>query len=223
MGGALNQGGCGLSSLLVPPAEKSAAGEPADLSEADRQELLRIARVALAVAGETRPDAALLDAVNAALRTHLGEIRAAVFVTLFEQGELRGCMGALEPLRALPQAVADAALLAALGDPRFWPVGAGELPDIELEISVLGPMQPARRPEKIRLGTDGVMIEARGRRALLLPQVAPEQGWDAQQLWRGVSHKAGLDDDAWRGRGARLWIFQVARFGGPAAPPNGGQ
>jgi uncharacterized protein len=212
-----------LPSLLVPPAQRSAAGEPAELTEADRQELLHIARVALTVAGESRPAAVLLDAVNAALRTHLSEIQAAVFVTLFEQGELRGCMGALEPLRALPQAVADATLLAALDDPRFWPVGASELPHLDLEISVLGPMEPARRPEKIRLGTDGVMIEARGRRALLLPQVAPEQGWDAHQLWQGVSHKAGLDDDAWRGQGARLWIFQVVRFGGPAAPSNGGQ
>ncbi len=212
-----------LRSVAIPPAETSAAGEPAHLTEADRRELLRIARVALAVASESRPAGVLFAVVNAALRTHLGDVRAAVFVTLFEQSELRGCMGALEPLRALPQAVADACLLAALDDPQFWPVRASELPDIDLEISVLGPMQPASQPEQIRLGTDGVVVEAPGRRALLLPQVAPEQGWDAPQLWQGVCRKAGLDDDAWRAPGARLSTFQAVRFGGPAAPPNGGQ
>jgi len=210
-----------LPSLLAPHAAIPAADQPAPLTDADGRELLRIARVALAVATESRPATLLVAAVNAAGRTHLGEVRAAVFVTLFEKGELRGCMGTLGPLRPVPEAVADAALLAARDDPRFWPLCAAELAAIQLEISVLGPLVETSDPLRLRLGVDGVVVEADGRRALLLPQVAPEQGWDARQLWQGLCHKAGLAEDAWRSPGARLSIFQVVRFSGPAAPSDG--
>lgn len=212
-----------MSSLLVPRSESSVVGEPAALTKADRRELLRIARIALAVATGSRPDAELNAAVDGARRGHLGGIHAAVFVTLLAHDELRGCMGALEPLRQLPRAVADAALLAAREDPRFWPVAARELPAMHLEVSVLGPLVETGDPLRLRLGIDGVVVEAGGRRALLLPQVAPEQGWDARQLWQGVCRKAGLPDDAWRLPGAHLATLQVVRFGGPAANRHAGR
>lgn len=208
-----------MPSLLVAHADSRVAGGPAELTKVERRELLRIAQIALGVATGSRPVPLLVAAVNRARRGHLGEVHGAVFVTLIRNDDLRGCMGALEPLRSLPQAVADASLLAARDDPRFWPVTTRELASLDIEISVLGPLVDARDPLRLRLGIDGVVVEAGGRRALLLPQVAPEQGWDALQLWQGVCRKAGLPDDMWRSPDAHLSIFQVVRFSGPAASP----
>lgn len=194
----------------------------AGLTSTERRVLLRVARAALAVATGLMPPASLKATLEGARRGRLERMKAAVFVTLFERGELRGCMGALEPLRPLPKAVADACLLAALEDPRFWPVRPDELPEVHLEISVLGPMVETSAPERLRLGIDGVVVEGDGRRALLLPQVATEQDWDARQMWRAVCFKAGLVEDAWRMPGTRLSIFQAVRFGGPATMSDRG-
>jgi len=180
----------------------------------------------------TADEQALLDVARATLKLAVGEGKTyepprpaaaglleerGVFVTLTERGELRGCIGYVLPTRPLYLAVRDMAINAALRDPRFMPVTAAELPAIDIEISIMTPLQPVADPAEVVVGKDGLMIEAGGRSGLLLPQVAPEQGWDRQQLLDGVCRKAGLPRGAYAQPGARLYKFQAHIFGGPYA------
>jgi len=156
--------------------EVASAPAPPELSERDRQLLLAIAQEALAVAAGASPATNLTAALRRSNHERVAELHAAVFVTLFEDHELRGCMGSLDESRPLPEAVADAAQMVANRDPRFRPVRPAELASIDVEISVLGPFGDVDAPESILLGVDGVVVERRGLSALLLPQVAPEHG-----------------------------------------------
>ncbi len=143
----------------------------------------------------------------------------ASFVTLYRNGELRGCIGALEPRLPLAEDVRVHAVAAALQDPRFPPVTPDELPEIEVEVSVLTPLQPLgyRDPEdllrRLRPGVDGVVIEdpATGRRATFLPQVW-EKLPDPRVFLAHLCLKAGLPPDAWLHRPLRVWVYQVDEF-----------
>ena len=135
-----------------------------------------------------------------------------VFVSLQKKGELRGCIGTVSPEGDLSRAVPKFALLAALQDPRFPPLTASELPDCQIEISILTPPRPVENPEEIQIGRDGLIIEAPGRRGVLLPQVATEWGFDRETFLGEVSKKAGLPAGAWWQPGARLWTFQAEVF-----------
>lgn len=178
-----------------------------------RQGLLELARLALAVA----TGGAELSAVGRALqRTPDADEPGVVFVTLTEDGALRGCMGTFEPKRSLREAVVTSALTAALDDPRFLPVLASELTAIHVEISVLGPSVPISDLAAFRPGVDGVIVERDGRRGLLLPEVATTFDWGGPQMFRAVCEKAGLPQDAWRDPGTHLSRFRTVRFGGPA-------
>lgn len=188
---------------------------PPQLTTADRQVLLEIAHVALAVATGLRSAPELAAVVERARGLPVGSERRAAFVTLFEGGELRGCVGTIDPSGRLTVAVARAGLLAARADPRFWPVGAAELPAVQVEISVLGDLIEITDPDSVQLGREGVVVERHGRRGLLLPEVGPEMGWDAPRLWSAVCDKAGLAEDAWRDRATRLFVFETVRFGEP--------
>jgi uncharacterized protein (TIGR00296 family) len=120
--------------------------------------------------------------------------------------------------------VRDAAVAAALDDPRFPPVVAAEVPALHLEISILEPPVELPDPAGFEAGRHGIVVERGARRGLLLPQVAPEMGWGAEQMLTGVCHKAGLPGDAWRDRGTKLYVFESYCFreseaGTPLASP----
>ena len=134
-----------------------------------------------------------------------------VFVTLTARGDLRGCIGDLAGRTPLALAVARMALAAATGDPRFRPVRREELADIALEISVLTPYTPVASAAAIEVGRHGVLLEKAGRRAVFLPQVAPEQGWNRDELLAQLCAKGGLPGDCWRS-GARLSTFEAEVF-----------
>jgi AmmeMemoRadiSam system protein A len=185
---------------------------------------------------EQHPLDHLLDLARAAVRAAVGgrpsplpdpqrhpELAppADAFVTLTEGGELRGCMGTLEADLSVGEAVVHAAGMAATRDPRFWPVAEAELPRLHLEVSVLGPARPLDGPDDFVPGRDGIVVEARGRRALLLPQVATEMGWGANEMLDAVCRKAGLPPEAWREPSTTLLVFEVERGDGPvvAGPP----
>jgi hypothetical protein len=138
---------------------------------------------------------------------------AAAFVTLTLDGELRGCMGRLDIDRPLWENVRDAAIAAAIGDPRFPPLGPEEVPAVRIEVSILGPMTEIADPSAFEADRHGIVVEAAGRRALLLPKVAKEQGWDEATTLAAVCRKAGLPPDAWRWPEARLWVFEAEDFG----------
>jgi len=104
------------------------------------------------------------------------------------------------------------ALQSAFEDPRFKPVTLRELPDLDIEISVLTPMKPVSGPGEIVVGRDGVLLRKGGRSAVFLPQVAPEQGWGRDEMLNHLSQKAGLPSGAWR-EGASFETFQAIVFG----------
>ncbi len=140
---------------------------------------------------------------------------AAAFVTLHERGELRGCMGNLEFDRPLWRNVLTAAAIVPLEDPRFMPVSEAELPAIRLEVSVLAPPVELPGPEAFDAGSHGIIVKRSGRRALLLPQVAEEYGWDEATTLDAVCRKAGLPGDAWRRAGTRLFGFRAVNVAEP--------
>jgi AmmeMemoRadiSam system protein A len=201
--------------VLTPDAHRppESATPSVSVAPALRTSLLGLARLALAVAtggaGASALDRALAQAPA-------GDTLGGVFVTLTEGGELRGCIGNLEPERPLRNAVVMAALGAALDDPRFLPVTAAELPLIRIDISVLGAPVLLTDPEAFEPGVDGVIVERGGRRALLLPEVATEFSWGAREMFEAVCRKAGLPADAWRDRPTTLRTFRTIRFGGAA-------
>jgi AmmeMemoRadiSam system protein A len=137
---------------------------------------------------------------------------AAAFVTIHESGQLRGCIGLMRFEVPLWRNVRDAAAAAALDDPRFLPVDESELPALELEVSVLDPPVALLDPAGFVAGRHGIVVERGARRALLLPQVATEMGWDEEQMLEAVCRKANLPGDAWRDESTRLLIFESTCF-----------
>jgi uncharacterized protein len=176
------------------------------ISNEDKRVLLKIARSAIqsTLEGESLPR---LDIKSDILKSPSG-----VFVTLRTGENLRGCIGYVEPLFPLAQAVQDVAVKAALEDPRFLPVMLSEIDDISIEISVLSPLAELFDFNQIEIGKHGLVIESGSRRGLLLPQVATENGWNRQQFLRHTALKAGLPPDSWKQREVRLYSFTVEKF-----------
>jgi hypothetical protein len=137
--------------------------------------------------------------------------RQGAFVTLYERGNLRGCIGHMAEDLPLGQTVGTMAISAALQDPRFPPLAPGELKSVEIEISALTPLQRVAGPEAIVIGRDGVQIRKDGRVAVFLPQVPVEQGWDRPTLMRELCLKAGLPENAWKS-GAEFYAFRSILF-----------
>lgn len=143
-----------------------------------------------------------------------------VFVTLTERrdGALRGCIGFPVPVYPLRAAIPRAAVAAAVEDPRFRPLGRAELGRTLIEVSLLTVPEPLDvadpldRPGAVRIGRDGLIVDAEGASGLLLPQVAPEQGWDARTFLEETCRKAGLRGDAWRSPRTRFRRFQAEIF-----------
>ena len=128
-----------------------------------------------------------------------------------KEGRLRGCIGSMEATEPLADAIVYAAVSAA-HDPRFPELDAKELPEVEVEVSVLSPMRPVTGPDAIILGKHGVVLSKSGRRAVFLPQVATETGWDLPTFLSNLSLKAGLSPDAWKS-GAKFEVFTAQVFG----------
>jgi AmmeMemoRadiSam system protein A len=182
------------------------------LDEARRKGLLRHARAAIARAigaESVTPVAAPTPNPHALIPI---DLCAGAFVTLRMTGELRGCIGYPDPTLPLLDVVERCAVSAALSDPRFPPLSAAEWSRIDLEISVLGPIEPVRDISEVEIGRHGLIVELARRRGLLLPQVAIEWRWDAIEFASQTCAKAGLPRDAWA-TGATLYKFEAEVFG----------
>jgi hypothetical protein len=191
------------------PKTAETTAEPA-LSEADKKTLLSLARKSIAYALENKK-APAADALGLEITPAMKLVRGA-FVTLKEKGDLRGCIGDIFASRALADAIAGNAYNAAFRDPRFDPLAASELPQVSIEISVLTPLTPVKSPDEIVVGKHGVLLTKGGYRAVFLPQVAPEQGWDRDTMLTHLALKAGLSGDAWK-NGASFEVFEAIVFG----------
>jgi AmmeMemoRadiSam system protein A len=170
-----------------------------------RQTLLRLARRALEARVARQP------APPAEQGGVLDEPRGA-FVTIRRHGELRGCLGRISPDAPLAETIVDLGASVSDSDPRFTPVAPAELDDLHVEISVLTPEREVLSVADIEPGRHGLIVEQGLRRGLLLPQVATEQGWDAETFVAQTCRKAGLPPDAWR-HGARMFVFEAEVFG----------
>ena len=201
----------------APAAEPSKNSGPSDapgsfppLTPDDKHTLLTLART---VIDEALHGGALseLDDMSLPLTPALRERRGA-FVTLTIDGELRGCIGEILPRRPLVRVVADHALSAAFEDPRFPPLTSAEWPTVHIEISALTPPHPVPSWQDIQIGRHGMTLSLRGRMAVFLPQVAPEQGWDLETTLTHLSRKAGLPPDAWRDPACQFTVFEAEVF-----------
>ena len=185
------------------------------LNERERQELLQLARQAIA-ATVTNKAAAPETELDLQMQEN-----AAVFVTLWQQEPpysgsegarlLRGCIGRLHPDLPLNLAVKNAAISAATRDPRFSPVQPDEVEGLIIEIAILSPLEEVDTLEDVVIGRDGLVIEAMNRRGLLLPKVATRLKWGRDDLLRNVCVKAGLPEDTWPGNG-KLYKFSTTVF-----------
>ncbi len=197
------------------PWKDRAQPDAGDLQPREGRELISLARAVL----ETRltHDTALASWFAAAgVRDRL-LMPAGAFVTLNntgrrarQEGRLRACMGVIEARQPLLDAVVQAAVWATR-DPRFPPLDIAELDGIEIEVSALSPMREIPSFQLIEVGTHGVLMTKDGRRAVFLPQVATEQGWDRDTMLGHLSVKAGLPGDAWR-HGATFEVFTAQVF-----------
>lgn len=134
------------------------------------------------------------------------------FVTLKKRGQLRGCIGYIEPVLPLYLAVIRCAILAATEDPRFPSVEPKELNSLEYEISVLTNPQRITNPREVVVGRHGLIISLGGKKGVLLPQVPVEEGWDRDTFLEQVCLKAGLPPNAWRSTEAELFVFEAIVF-----------
>jgi AmmeMemoRadiSam system protein A len=180
-----------------------------DLSDDHRKTLLRIARQSIAAILDGRSIDWKAEDFDDTLRQPAG-----AFVTLrTRDGDLRGCIGSIRAVDPLYKAVASSAVSAAFRDPRFPPVRPGELERLELEISVMGPIERVTNVEDIVVGRDGLIISRGGSAGLLLPQVASEYEWDRETFLDQTCIKAGLRRGAWRADDCRIEKFSAIVFG----------
>lgn len=186
------------------------------LTEEEKGILLRLAREALerGVRGEEIPP------LDPATLTPVLRSEGASFVTLTVHGQLRGCIGTLEPYQSLAEDVQEHAVAAALHDPRFPPVTTAELPRIHIEISRLTRPQPLPYAEaddllaKLNPGLDGVILRDGYRRATFLPQVW-EQLPEKESFLNHLCQKMGAPSDLWRKKRLQVETYRVEEFHEP--------
>jgi AmmeMemoRadiSam system protein A len=175
------------------------------LSEADRRSLLELARRAIAEAVSLQKPAGGIP------QSGVFAEKRGVFVTLHARGRLRGCIGVIEPFELLGESIARCAANAALRDPRFSPVRVEELPELEIEISLMSPLE-AILLENIEIGKHGLLISQGSKRGLLLPQVAVEHKLGRDQFLEETCRKAGLNTKAWQEPETQIFGFTCEVF-----------
>ncbi len=185
----------------------TAEGDSGMLNKKQKQELLKLARNSIRTYLETK-EKIPVKTVDPVLNTKMG-----AFVTLHENGQLRGCIGNLAGTQSLYLNIRDMAIEAAIGDPRFTSLTPEEIEHVEIEISALSPMQRAASADEIILGIHGVLVKRGFRTGVFLPQVAAETGWSKEEFLSYLcSQKAGLPKDAWKDKDTELYVFTAEVF-----------
>ena len=138
---------------------------------------------------------------------------AGAFVTLHKSGKLKGCIGNLAGREPVYLIVQEMAIAAATNDWRFSPVELSELKDIEIEISVLSPLERIDNADKIQMGVHGVVIRKGTNSGVYLPQVALDTRWSKEEFLSSLCvDKAGLPADAWKDPSTEIYIFTAEVF-----------
>jgi MEMO1 family protein len=186
--------------------EEKKVGVDLGLDEEEKKTLHHIAKTVIEnkARGKPIPDFKIESAI-------LKENRGA-FVTIHKKGQLRGCIGYIEGHGPLHRTIQEMAEAAAFSDPRFTPVREKELPELELEISVLTPLKKIKDVNEIQVGRHGIYIKKGWYSGLLLPQVATEYGWDRLTFIEHTCQKAGLPPNAWKEMDTEIYIFSADIF-----------
>lgn len=176
------------------------------LNNSEKKILLELAEntVKAVVKDKSKPEP---DSIPEILKQERG-----AFVTLEKNGNLRGCIGYVMPIKPLWEAVREMAVSAAMKDPRFSPVKEKELDDITVEISVLTVPEKIEDIEEIEVGKHGLIIQRGFQKGLLLPQVATDHGWDRKTFLQQTCRKAGLPNNAWQDESCEIKIFSAQVF-----------
>ncbi len=178
-----------------------------ELTTEERAELLRIARKAIKERLEGRAWNPEKSSTERLVRVQ------GAFVTLHEEGQLRGCIGYIVGIKPLYLAIAEMARAAAFSDPRFMPLGPQEFDKIDIEITVLSPLRKIDDPKEVEVGRHGLVVRQGPYQGVLLPQVPVEEGWDRETFLSHTCMKAGLPSDCWREAGTELFCFSGEVFG----------
>jgi MEMO1 family protein len=198
---------------LIQAENRAAEVESFSLGPKEKETLIRLAKKSVETAVREKK---LYEPAASEFAAFLQE--RGVFVTLREKGELRGCIGLITAGKPLYLGVRDAATYAALEDPRFSPVNARELPELEYEISVLTPFRRVLDVKEIRVGRDGLLMVQGRYEGILLPQVATEQRWDRKTFLEEACLKAGLPRQAWQDQATDIFAFSAIVFDERKAP-----
>ena len=186
--------------------DEKKVGVDLGLKDEEKKTLRHIAKTVIEskVKGKPVPDFKVESPV-------LKENRGA-FVTLQKRGQLRGCIGYIEGHGPLHKTIEKMAEAAAFNDPRFTPVQEKELPELDIEISVLTPLRRITDVNEIEVGKHGIYMKKGWFSGLLLPQVATEYGWDRQTFLEHTCQKAGLPSTAWKEKDTEIYIFSADIF-----------
>jgi AmmeMemoRadiSam system protein B/AmmeMemoRadiSam system protein A len=193
--------------LFVKAPHGEAEETPFSLTDAEKSELLALARKSAEYAVQTNKPYDAPASTSETLNREYG-----AFVTLTEAGRLRGCIGYTSPIKPLYITVRDTAAYAALRDPRFQPVSTSELSQLEYEISVLSPLRRVTDIEQIKVGRDGLIMKNGDKEGLLLPQVPVEQKWDRQIFLEQTCIKAGMNSNCWKDENTDIFKFTAVVF-----------
>lgn len=176
------------------------------LTSAEQNELLAIARqtVLTYVSSEKVP---AVTVTSPGLVAEHG-----CFVTIKQEGRLRGCIGNFVSDKPLYNLVQEMAVAAATQDPRFYPLKPSDLDNFTLEISVLSPLKKISSVNEVQVGTHGLYIVKNTYRGVLLPQVATEYSWDRETFLKHTCLKAGLPENAWK-KECEIYTFTALVFG----------
>ncbi len=140
------------------------------------------------------------------------QTKKGAFVTLTKHGQLRGCIGYIHGYKSILETIIEMARSAAFRDPRFSPVKAEELGEIEIEISILSELVVMEDASEIEIGRDGLFIENPHGSGLLLPQVATEYNWDTMTFLQETCRKAGLNRESWKSEESTVYRFSAEIF-----------
>ncbi|ALT69584.1 TIGR00296 family protein [Methanobrevibacter millerae] len=183
------------------------------ISEENGQYLVEVAKNAISTYLETGRRPFIPEDCPEELKEELG-----VFVTLNKKHRLRGCIGYPEPVKSLIESTIDVAIAAAFDDPRFPELKKEEYNDLEFEVTVLTQPElieiahPDQYLKEIEIGRDGLIIQKGYARGLLLPQVAPENGFSVEEFLDHTCMKAGISADSWMDESCDVYKFQGQIF-----------
>jgi uncharacterized protein len=186
------------------------------MTDKQKQSLLQVARKVIKAAVRREPISEFES------EDPLFNEKRGCFVTIHNQGQLRGCIGRFDPDQLLIKLIREMAI-AATRDPRFVtnPVTPVELKEIDIEISVLSPLEKTQDPLSLELGKHGIYIKKGYASGCFLPQVATETGWTKEQfLSQCCGGKAGLPPDAWKQSDTDVFLFTAEVFGEKDFPAN---